>query len=200
MVGKLRKSVIGAIILTAALAALIGPVGGEQPQLLLCQARQYPPPPSGAWTPVPPGNRATLHLRGVEELIWRLTNEIRQRYGIPPLRQDDRLSALARAYSEDMLRRRFFSHSNPEGLTAKDRVMPFYPRPIYRLGENIWMGSNFSAANSEALARSIVNSWMKSPGHRENILVVDFTHLGVGVAARGREIRATQIFVNLQHH
>jgi uncharacterized protein YkwD len=136
----------------------------------------------------------------VEERIWRLTNEIRQKFGFLPLSKDERLSALARAHSDDMLLRRFFSHINPEGLAAKDRVMPSYPGPIYRLGENIWMGSNQAAANSEALARTIINTWMSSPGHRDNIMVADFTHLGVGVAAAGREIRATQIFVNLQHH
>ena len=36
---------------------------------------------------------------------------------------------------------------------------------------------------------------MSSPGHRENMLAPDFTHLGVGVSARNGTIRATQEFV-----
>ena len=36
---------------------------------------------------------------------------------------------------------------------------------------------------------------MSSPGHRENMLDPDFTHLGVGVSARNGTIRATQEFV-----
>ncbi len=43
-----------------------------------------------------------------------------------------------------------------------------------------------------------MNSWMSSPGHRENILGADYTHLGVGGTAVGLEIRATQVFANLQ--
>ncbi|HZK13036.1 MAG TPA: CAP domain-containing protein [Desulfobaccales bacterium] len=60
---------------------------------------------------------------------------------------------------------------------------------MYGWAENIWEGSNLPAADSEALARTIMNSWMSSSGHRENILSPDYTHLGVGVAASGREIR-----------
>ena len=99
-----------------------------------------------------------------------------------------------------MLVRRFFSHTNPEGLTAGERLKPFYSGPIYGWGENIWEGSNLSAVDREALARRIMDAWMSSSGHRQNILSPDYTHLGVGVAASGREIRATQLFATLQRH
>jgi len=42
-----------------------------------------------------------------------------------------------------------------------------------------------------------MNSWRSSPGHRRNILDPDYTHLGVGVAAAGGEIRAAQLFATL---
>jgi uncharacterized protein YkwD len=97
-----------------------------------------------------------------------------------------------------MLSRRFFSHTNPEGLTAGERLKPFYSGPVYGWGENIWEGSNLSTADHEALARRIMDSWMSSSGHRQNILSPDYTHLGVGVATSGREIRATQLFARLR--
>jgi uncharacterized protein YkwD len=201
---KHRKPVI---ILAAAVAALILPLGCEPYQAQPYPAQQYqvqpyPPQPWGpqAMTPSQPAARGTVHLQDVEERIWRFTNEIRQKQGFSPLSREQKLSSMAEAYCDDMLLRRFFSHINPEGLAAKDRVIPFYSRPIYQLGENIWMGSNLSPANSEALARFIMKSWMSSPGHRENILGADFTHLGVGVAAVGREVRATQLFVKLRNN
>jgi uncharacterized protein YkwD len=100
----------------------------------------------------------------------------------------------------DMLVRHFFSHTNPEGLTAGERLKSFYPGPIASWGENLWEGSNIAAVSPEALARHIMAAWLASPGHRQNILCPDYTHVGLGVAARGREIRATQLFAQLQRH
>jgi uncharacterized protein YkwD len=82
-----------------------------------------------------------------------------------------------------MLVRRFFSHTNPEGLDAGDRLKPFYSGPIYAWGENIWEGSNISTGDPGGLARLIMDSWMSSPGHRENILNPKYTDVGIGVAA-----------------
>ncbi|MCX5893685.1 MAG: CAP domain-containing protein, partial [Deltaproteobacteria bacterium] len=87
-----------------------------------------------------------------------------------------------------------------EGLTAGERLKPFYSGPIYGWAENIWEGSNLSPADREALARRIMDAWMSSPGHRQNILNPDYTHLGVGVAASGAEISATQLFATLRRH
>jgi uncharacterized protein YkwD len=100
----------------------------------------------------------------------------------------------------DMLVRHFFSHTNPDGLTAGERLKLFYSGPIYAWGENIWEGSNHSAVDPEALARRIMDSWMSSSGHRQNILNPDYTHVGVGVAVTGRDIRATQLFAKLQRN
>ena len=189
-----------ALAWAAWLTALLAPLGcGPYPprpyQGQSYSGQQYPPP--SAWGPRVPAP-APGHLQDVEEWIWRFTNDIRRRSGLPPLAKEGTLSAVAQAYSDDMLRRGFFSHTNPEGLTVRDRLSPYFSGSIRSLGENIWEGSNLSAANREALARYIMNSWMSSSGHRENILGADYTHLGVGVTAVGREIRATQDFANLQ--
>jgi uncharacterized protein YkwD len=196
-----RKSltlVMLAIAWAAWLTALMAPLGCEQFPLLPYQRQPYPvqqyPPPS-SWGPRAP---APAHLQDVEEWIFYFTNEIRQRSGLHPLAKEGTLSAIAQAYSNDMLRRGFFSHTNPEGLSVKDRLSPYFSGSIDSMGENIWEGSNLSVANSEALARYIMNSWMSSSGHRENILDADYTYLGVGVTAAGREIRATQDFANFQ--
>jgi len=202
MVVRLGKPGGFAIGLAGLLAALMVCTGCGPNPLQPYQAQPYPPPAWGFQTqaPVQPWSQASVHLRDVEARIWRFTNDVRQQYGLPPVGQEGALSRVSQAYSMDMLVRHFFSHTNPEGLTAGERLKPFYSGPIYGWGENIWEGSNLSAADREALARAIMNSWMSSPGHRENILCPDYTHLGVGVAASGREIRATQLFATLQRH
>lgn len=201
---RVRKSIKFTLALAASLAALITGAGCDpyqlQPYPRQYPWQQYPPPGPRALPPAPPVNQGPVHLRDVEDLIWRYTNDIRQRYGCSPLGQEEALSGVSQAYCDDMLLRRFFSHNNPEGLTAGDRLRPFYSGAISGWGENIWEGSNLSAADRDALARRILDGWMSSPGHRQNILSPDFTHLGVGVAASGQEIRATQLFATLPRH
>ncbi len=176
-------------VLLAALAAA-GTAGGQV----------WVPAPPPAPSPPPPAGPGAAILAEAEVLIYRFTNEIRARYNLPPLAREEALEGLARTHCQDMLQRRFFSHYTPEGLAPKDRVTPHYPYQIYRLGENIWKGFNQSLNNPEDLARFIVDGWMNSPGHRENIFCPDFTHLGIGVAVLGRDLRAAQLFVNLQGH
>jgi uncharacterized protein YkwD len=140
----------------------------------------------------PPG---VNHLPRVEELIVAMTNQVRRARGLAPLIKDTVLTGVARAYSNDMLVRRFFDHTTPDGLSFDQRIVNLYPHWIRAVGENIWSASGYSAANPETMAREIVDDWMSSPGHRENLLDPDYTHVGVGVSARRHTIRATQEFV-----
>ena len=191
-----------ALCLAGLLAALVVGAGCGPYPLLPSQtqaypAQPYPPPAWGTQAPVQPWSQGSVDLGEVEDRIWRFTNDVRRQYGLPPVGREGALSRVSQAYSSDMLVRRFFSHTNPEGLTAGERLKAFYSGPIYGWGENIWEGSGLSAVDREALARRIMDGWMSSSGHRQNILSPDYTHLDVGVAARGPEIRATQLFATL---
>ncbi|MBM4294544.1 MAG: CAP domain-containing protein [Deltaproteobacteria bacterium] len=185
------KSFLVAILLTALVlpGASWGQVWAPVPSPMPAPA---PVPP-----PLPPGPGASI-LAEVEAIIYQFTNEIRVKHNFAPVARDPALEALARSHCQDMLQRRYFSHNTPEGLAPQDRVMPRYPYQIYRLGENIWKGFNQSLDNPPGLARVIVDGWMNSPGHRDNIFCPDFTHVGIGVAVVGRDIRATQLFANLR--
>jgi uncharacterized protein YkwD len=140
----------------------------------------------------PPGVK---YLAKVEDLIFDLTNQARLARGLAPLARDDELGNVARAFSNDMLVRRFFDHTTPEGLPFEKRLANQYRHWVHDMGENIWSGSGYAPRETQELAQEIVNDWLNSPGHRENLLDPDFTHLGVGVSARHDRIRATQEFV-----
>jgi uncharacterized protein YkwD len=135
------------------------------------------------------------YLAKVEDLIFDLTNQARLARGLAPLARDDELGNVARAFSNDMLVRRYFDHTTPEGLAFEKRLANQYRHWVYDMGENIWSGSGYDPRETQELAQEIVNDWLNSPGHRENLLDPDFTHLGVGVSARHDRIRATQEFV-----
>lgn len=204
MIGKPGRFALGLAGLLAALVVCAG--CGSYPwqpyQAQPYSGQPYPPPAWGPQNPAPvqPWSPGSVQLADVADRIWRCTNDVRRQYGLPPVGQEGALSQVSQAYCADMLVRRFFSHTNPEGLTAGERLKPFYSGPIYGWAENIWEGSNLSPADREALARRIMDAWMSSPGHRQNILNPDYTHLGVGVAASGAEISATQLFATLRRH
>jgi len=143
-----------------------------------------------------------LHPKELERRIFQLTNDARRKNRLPPLSPDDSLALKAREKSDDMLKKNYFSHTSPEGKTIKDRMQEEKPasyRTVSRIGENIYMGSRFDySIDVKTQARMIVDGWMTSPGHRKNMLEPNYTHLGVGVAARGKDCYATQIFAGMK--
>lgn len=120
-----------------------------------------------------------LRLPRIRELIVCLHNEERAQAGLPPLEYEQRLQNAAQLHAEDMVERRFFAHDTPEGLRPEDRALQAgYPAKHYSSGENLAWGTGLEAAPVE-----VVDGWMHSPGHRENILRNAFTQMGVGVVA-----------------
>ena len=170
--------------------------------VLLTFCPQVMPPVNQVFTPPvvdrpkavlpPPGIK---HLEKVEDLVLEITNHARRAKGLAPLIKDDELRDVARAYSDDMLVRRFFDHTTPDGVSFDERIADRYRHRVRIMGENIWYASGYNPSNTQRLAKEIVDDWMSSPGHRDNLLSPDFTHLGVGISARHHTLRATQEFV-----
>ena len=142
-----------------------------------------------------------LHPKELERRIFQLTNDARRKNGLPSLDWDNTLTVKAREKSDDMLTNNYFSHTSPEGKTIKDRMQEEKPasiRNISRIGENIYMGARLDfSTDIKTQARLIVDGWMTSPGHRKNMLDPNFTHMGVGVAAKDKACYATQIFAKI---
>ncbi len=77
-----------------------------------------------------------------------------------------------------MVARRFFEHDTPEGTDPQARMLAAgYPSNNAYTGENIaWAGGK------RASPWEIVDLWMHSPPHRENILSSGYTEIGIGLA------------------
>ena len=105
--------------------------------------------------------------------VIKWTNEQRQKNGLPPLKENTRLDASAKLKVDDMFLRQYFEHTSPLGITVGDLAQKVGYEYIM-IGENLALG-NFK--DSEEL----VNAWMNSPGHRENILNNRYTEIGVAV-------------------
>ena len=135
----------------------------------------------------------------LEQRFFDLTNLQRTRRRLRPLAADAALSDAARRHSEDMLRRRFFAHINPDRQTPADRIAAAVRRPVGASAENIWMRSG--PVPSTILSRVVEEAFaqlMASPSHQRNITNARYTHLGVGVAITASELRVTQLFARFE--
>ncbi len=106
-------------------------------------------------------------------------NAERSRHGLGPLKLNRRLSAAATAHAADMDARNYFSHDSLDGGSFVDRIR----RAGYLSGARSWkVGENLAWGSHErSTPGAITQSWMKSPGHRANILSSSFREIGIGV-------------------
>ena len=110
---------------------------------------------------------------GFEQQLFDLTNAARVRNGLRALKWDDPASGTARKHSVDMAQNDYFSHENKQGQSPFDR-MKENGINFRGAGENLAYGQSSSIFAHEGL--------MNSLGHRENILLDTYSHLGTGVA------------------
>lgn len=134
-----------------------------------------------------------------EQWVFDLTNGQRRRAGLRPLVEAATLSLAAKRHSEDMLRRRFFSHVNPDGKTHADRINVVLQWTSGETAENLWMRSGpVTPANLAGIVDEAVKQLMASRSHRANILNRRYGHLGIGVALTASEVRVTQLFARFE--
>lgn len=103
--------------------------------------------------------------------VLALTNVHRKTAGLTPLTLNSKLNNVAHAHSKSMAVDDFFSHTGADGSTAFDRISA-EGYQYRKAAENI--GAGYSTPES------VVNAWMNSPGHRENILNGDLKEIGIG--------------------
>lgn len=120
-----------------------------------------------------------------EAEVIRLVNQIRKQNGLKELQTDWQLSRVARYKSEDMKKNNYFSHTSPTYGSPFD-MMKAFGISYKGAGENI--------AKGQKTPQAVVNAWMNSAGHRENILKASYTHIGVGYVANGNYW--TQMFIS----
>jgi uncharacterized protein YkwD len=120
--------------------------------------------------------RETAALRDRErvraELVTRVDDE-RRRAGRQQLTFDSRLDEAAQRHADDMLARSYFAHRDPDGKTVRERV---------REAGFDWSAIGENIAEGQQSVKEVVESWMRSAGHRENILDRRYTRTGVGLA------------------
>ncbi len=195
--------------------ALIGIAGGKVVALLGCGYFAVTGTASGSQTLTKyldgnEGNRFYMSLSVSDPSVYRLTgnltaaqvalnerehfllvNAFRVMHHIPALARNTSVDAVARAHSQDMVTRKYFSHYSPEGKGPSQRLQDA-GIAWSACGENI-------AWSSYAMdGIQFVNQWVQSAGHRGNMLDPVYNTIGVGFifdASSSYRNMATQVFV-----
>lgn len=136
-------------------------------------------PAAGAPVGAPPAaRRPAPDLQRVMLDVLGAVNESRGAAGLRPLALDPALLAAARRYSQELATRRQISHySTVPGLrTFRERMAAAGARARLA-GENLAR----LTSSPETLPENVVNAWLRSPGHRRNLLDPAFSRTGIGV-------------------
>lgn len=124
--------------------------------------------------------------------VVELANFNRREQGKPPLQMDPVLTKAAVSHAKEMLEMNYFSHTSPvAGRTkVRNRVNLVGGDPI-RLAENIYQCHGF---RRETVPAKAIDSWIKSPGHRANLMDERLNKIGVGVVTKNGVFYVTQVF------
>lgn len=124
-------------------------------------------------------------MNAEEKRTHEIVNEERQKQGLPPYKCHAALVREARKWSDKQCARGRIGH---DGVGSRYKATGL---SYTRAGENVAAGQPTPAA--------VMSSWMKSSGHRANIMHRSFTHLGVGYYNCGKGYRHfwTQLFMTI---
>lgn len=154
------------------------------------QNRAAPPvlPPTYNLTEAPAGY-TLRELEFFERYCFDEVNRQREAQNLAPFTFWQDLLPLARHYSRRLAEENFFSHTDPEGRTTANRARQAGIK-FSVIGENLSQASGYLDPVPD-----VVQSWMRNPGHRANILTTEFEYATVGVWIKDKTFFFTEIFL-----
>lgn len=119
---------------------------------------------------------------GPAETVLSAVNAARVKAGCRPLRLDAKLTEAARAHARAMAEQNFFGHAGKDGSRFSSRIK--------RQGYSYRTAAENIAAGHRT-ATQVVTGWLKSAGHRRNMLDCRMTETGIAMVyqADDRPIR-----------
>lgn len=123
-----------------------------------------------------------------EQELLQDTNMARASNNLPPLALSSELSDAARRKAADMMARNYWAHFAPDGTTPWSFIKATGYDYSFA-GENLAKGFTNS--------QDIVNAWMNSESHKENILATKYKDVGFAVTPGKLEGEETVLVVQM---
>lgn len=101
-----------------------------------------------------------------------LTNDERVKVGLTPLQENPQLALAAEKKAADMFQKDYWSHFAPDGGSPWDFIKQSGYKYEYA-GENL--------AKNFLYSKNVVDAWMNSPTHKENVVKKEYTEVGYAV-------------------
>ncbi|HEX3651806.1 MAG TPA: CAP domain-containing protein [Rhizomicrobium sp.] len=145
----------------------------------------------------PPPDPKTL-MPALERRIYEMVEQ--ERHKLDPeaaqLALDSELVGVAREKSADMAVRSYMAHTSPDGRTSANIIMDEDASFAGLLGENIAAQPYYVkyGVDVEIFARRMVDIWMASKNHRENLADPAYLRTGIGAAVNGNTVYVTELF------
>ncbi len=183
----------------------LGTVSGNCLWVTVLFARATPPasaskpaaPAGGGPLPQPSGGqpvsvrdapeRPTTTAEAIAQDLFTRVNAERAKRGLAPLEWSDDLARLATDWSSQMARSGRFVHRDLDAARSRPGIGQFSA-----LGENIAWVRGYDDDGYQLHV-----GWMRSEGHRRNLLQPGFDTIGIGVVCAGGRAWATQNFGRL---
>ena len=136
-------------------------------------------------------NKSAENTFDLEKKAFALINHIRRMNNLRELVWNDEVAKIARQHSNSMASNKFFSHRGLDGSMIDDRADAIGLKKWKLIGENIAYNRGYAKP-----AEFAVECWMKSQGHRENLLTANWKETGIGIAiASDGSYYFTQVFL-----
>jgi uncharacterized protein YkwD len=130
-------------------------------------------PVKTAASPVPVSPASTNQQDIFDQQILGLVNQERAKVGADPLKINEQLDLAADQHTLDQASLNKMSHTGSNGSNMGDRIKNA-GYVFSSAGENVAYGFGDAAA--------VMNGWMNSEGHRQNILNPSYKEIGIGYA------------------
>jgi uncharacterized protein YkwD len=129
-------------------------------------------------------------LSDVEKYNFEELNKERKKHGLSALQFDNGYANLSRSHSHTMAKTGKIFHADNVHKTHGG----FSGENCAMMLKGHVLGISHTIKTEHDVAKALHRQWMKSPGHRENILTPGFNYVGIGVYRQGHRYYATQLF------
>ena len=127
-----------------------------------------------------------IDTKAFADEIFRLANEERVKAGLPEVERREDVSPVTVIRAQELSE--LFSHTRPNGEGYMSLMDEYGIQ--YR-----WAGENGAKVPATSSPSGMMNGWMNSEGHRNNILNPRHTGLEIGVYQVGQMVYCSQMFV-----
>lgn len=114
-----------------------------------------------------------------EQELLILVNKTRQRRGLQPVVLHPELTNVARYHAKDMATDNYFEHDSYDRVAGRKKKRCSFTERLTIFSTITWWGWAENIAMGHSSPQAVLKGWMKSQGHRVNIMNPEYNYMGL---------------------